>query len=147
MDDADEGGTDGNGNAKVKKLKSELQPLSVIPSGGTVDEYKQKYGMHSLFFWEPRIILHQPKVPVKLYPLIEETMKQLNKIYIPYAYIWVKTKRRDDWQELKEIEESINVAVEGDNEEYLKEALRIYYEKWVSIIKEFKPIKDTYIPF
>ncbi len=114
----------------------------------TVDEYKQKYGDHSLTgFWKVGNIIPTYKIPVVLHTLLDETINKLNRIYIPYAWLYMRLRRKDDWQEILEIEESINVAIEGENEEYLKEALRMYYEKWASIIKEFKPIKDTYVPF
>jgi len=146
MDKADETGTDGNGDAEMKKVKPELSP-SIVPKGSTVDEHKQQYGMHSLSFWEPRIILHTYEVPVRLYPLIEATMTKLNKIYIPYAWSYVRTRKHDIWLELLEIEESINVAVECDNEDYLKEALKLYYEKWLRVLREFELIKKKYNPF
>jgi len=114
----------------------------------TVDEYKTKYGDHSVTgFWGIKSIVHTYKIPVALHALLDNTIKKLNLIYIPYAWSWMRFKKRDIYQEILEIEESINVAVEGENEEYLKEALRMYYEKWVTIIKEFKPIKDSYVPF
>ena len=114
----------------------------------TVDEYKSKYGDHSLIgFWDAGKLAHTYAVPIRLHELLNKTVKKLNQIYIPYAWSYVRLRRKDDWQEIFELEESINVAILGDNEEYLREALKLYYEKWVSILKEFNPIKDTYIPF
>lgn len=114
----------------------------------TVDEYKSKYGEHSTSgFWEIKNVIHTYKIPVVLHVLLDDTMKKLNRIYIPNAWLWVRLRQRETWQEILEIEESVNVAVEGENEEYLKEALRMYYEVWVKVIKEFKLIKDIYVPF
>ena len=114
----------------------------------TVDEYKSKYGEHSISgFWEVKNVVQDWKIPSALYKLLDETIRKISRIYIPNSYKWVKLRKPDDWQNILEIEESINVAVKGENEEYLKEALRMYYEIWVNIIREFEPIKDSYIPF
>ena len=114
----------------------------------TVDEYKAKYGERSLSeSWEIKNVVHTYKIPVALHTLLDETMKKLNRIYIPNAWSWVRLRQKDTWREILEIEESINVAVEGENEEYLREALRMYYEVWVRVIEKFKPMKDEYVPF
>ena len=114
----------------------------------TVDEYKSKYGDHSLVgFWGIKSVIHSYAIPTRLHELLRDTIKKLNLIYIPYAWSYVKLRKKDDWQEILEIEESINVAIEGENEEYLKEALRMYYEKWASMMKEFEPISNQFTPF
>ncbi len=114
----------------------------------TVDEYKSKDGEHSISgFWEIRNVVQDWKIPSALYKLLDETIRKISNIYILDTYRWVKLRKPDDWQEILGIEEAINVAVQGENEEYLKEALRLYYDVWLRVIKEFRLIKDTYIPF
>jgi len=113
-----------------------------------VDEFKQKYGERSLSkFWEVSAITHTPVIPIKLYEILESTIKKLDQIYIPNALLWVRLENKSTWQELIEIEKTINTAIQGKNEEYLKEALEKYYEMWVIIIEAFRLIKDEFIPF
>ena len=114
----------------------------------TVDEYKSKYGEHSISgFWEVRNVVQDWKISSRLYKLLDETIRKIGRIYILNSYRWAKVWKKDDWQNILEIEEMINVAVQGENEEYLREALRLYYDIWLRVIKEFGPIKDTYTPF
>ena len=87
------------------------------------------------------------KIPSKLYRLLDDTIRKIGRIYIPNSYRWVKLRKSNDWQNILEIEEAINVAIEGENEEYLREALKLYYDVWLRVIKEFGPIKDTFTPF
>ena len=115
------------------------------------DEFKKKYGDRTFTpatnFWKVGSLAPIPAIPTRLHKLLDETVKRLNGIYIPNAWLWVKFKNPDTWKELLEIEESINVAIEIENEGYLREALEKYYEIWVVIIEAFRPIEDKYVPF
>jgi hypothetical protein len=115
---------------------------------GTVDEYKATHS-HDTFheFWTVNSIVHAPEIPAKLYHIVDEAILKLDKIYIPFAWSWVRQKNRDTWRELSMLEEEINIAVMAEDETVLREALQKYYDTWTIILEAFRPIKDEYIPF
>ena len=114
----------------------------------TVDEYKAKYEDHSTSgFWNIGTIIHTPEIPVGLYDIIIETIKELNKIYIPNTLWWIAQRKPKIRKEILEIEDGINVAVLCNNEELLREELKSYYEVWLEAILEFDLVKDKFIPF
>jgi hypothetical protein len=115
---------------------------------GTVDEFKATHS-HDTFheFWQVNSIVHIPEMPIKLYHIVDETMLKLDKIYIPFAWSWVRQKNRDTWRELSMLEEEINIAVMAEDETVLREALQKYYDTWTIILEAFRPIKDEFIPF
>ena len=113
-----------------------------------VDKHKKEHLVNAQYgFWKAENVIHVPIIPIGLYKLLDDTMKKLNQIYIPNAWLWVKLRKKYIYQEIRDIEESINIAIQEENKEYLQEALRMYYEKWVEVIVEFEPIRYTFAPF
>ena len=127
-----------------KSVETRIEGIIIM----TVDEYKAKYGERSTTgFWNIGTIIHTPEIPVGLYDIIIETIKELNKIYIPHTLWWIIQRKPKIWKEILEVEDGINVAVLCNNEESLREGLKLYYEVWLEAILEFDVVKDTFIPF
>lgn len=115
---------------------------------GTVDEYKATHS-HNTFheFWTVNSIVHMPEMSTKMYNIVDETILRLDKIYIPFAWSWVRRENNRAWRNLSMLEEEINIAVMAEDEAILREALQKYYDIWAILLEAFRPIKDEYIPF
>jgi hypothetical protein len=111
------------------------------------NEYKDRYVHPTPPFWETKNLLHTPEIPVTLHTLLAATVQRLNRIYLPFAWMWMRMKKPLIYKHVSEIEECINIAIQGDNEEMLHEMLDQYYEAWVMIIDQYKKVADTFTPF
>lgn len=116
------------------------------PKGMTVDEYSKIHGVVN-GFWDVGSITRLPVIPVTLHDIITQTVRELNKIYIPYVVGWVVQKRPKIWGEIKEIENGIQMAVICEDEEKLRELLKEYYDVWIRMCVEFEASGKKYVPF
>ncbi len=114
----------------------------------TVDEYKKRYGKSEPSgFWDVGSLTYLPEIPVTLYDIISQTIRELNKIYIPYVVGWVGQKKSQVWEEIKGIENEINIAVLCEDETSLRSSLESYYDVWMGMCVEFEASGRIYIPF
>lgn len=118
------------------------------PASGTVNNYKDEFGKNCFGnFWEETSLARGiPEIKVNLHYLILDTIKRLNEIYIPFAWTWVKDRRSKIMEQVIDIEAEITVAVQCEDEMYLRDALNRYYDLWVEAIIEFST-QDKYTPF
>ena len=116
------------------------------PKEMTVDEYSKIHGVVS-GFWDVGSITHLPEIPVTLHNIIYQTVIELDKIYIPYVMGWVVQKRPKIWEEIKGIENEINIAVLCEDEGSLRSSLESYYDVWMRMCVEFEAGGRKFLPF
>lgn len=114
----------------------------------TIDEYRTTHGTGCFDgFWNVGMIAGVPAIPVTLHTLIDQTVRELNKIYIPYVSSWVRQRKVKMLDEIMEVESGIQVAILCEDEVTLRTLLKAYYDIWMEMIVEFEAGGRKYVPF
>lgn len=84
----------------------------------------------------------QDEVVFDPYPLINQTIKEINEEWKPGPLKWMKANRPHEWGEILAIEGKINSMALGGNIQGLRGALSKYQGLILAMVKEFKAIKE-----
>ena len=74
--------------------------------------------------------------------LIDFTLEEIAREYQPCALALMKAGRPDDWERMVVLEGEINKMALGSNTEGLKRALSEYQGLILTMVKEFKALKE-----
>lgn len=75
--------------------------------------------------------------------LIDLTLKEISKGYVPGTLKWIKKTRMNDWMKLLVEEKKINEAALNGDLRTLKKALDSYQKLITILSKEFKRKEET----
>ena len=75
--------------------------------------------------------------------LIDAILERINQEYHPGTFPWMKANRTDDWGNMLTLEGRVNEMALGSDTEGLREALSEYQSLILTMVREFRTIKEA----